>query len=73
MNKHDRQNLQFLLNVDQKTFLKWYAQASKDDIDYALELFARARTEFMVADMEFTDNVKDLTQAKQVLHKIMSK
>lgn len=73
MNDHDRQNLQFLLYIDQKTFLKWYAQASKDDIDYALELFARARSEFMIVDMEVNDDVQDLTQAKQVLHKIMSK
>ena len=42
MNEHDRSNLLFLLNTDQKSFLEWYEQATADDIEYAMELFAKA-------------------------------
>lgn len=73
MNEHDRSNLLFLLNTDQKSFLKWYEQATADDIEYAMELFAKAKTEIIMLGLELIDDVEDLTQAQQVIHKVMSK
>jgi hypothetical protein len=38
MNKHDRDNLNFLLSTDDATFKDWYNQMDEDDHDYAREL-----------------------------------
>lgn len=38
MNKHDKDNLKFLLTVDKKVLINWLNQASDDDIRYAMEL-----------------------------------
>lgn len=73
MNEHDKSNFQFLLQTDQKSFLEWYGQATPDDIEYAMELFAKAKTEFILMELELIDDVEDLTQAQQVIHKVMGK
>jgi hypothetical protein len=41
MNDWDRNNLNFLLNADDRVIKDWTAQTSPDDIDYAHELLAR--------------------------------
>ena len=38
MNKHDRDNLNFILSLDEAGFDEWYATLSDDDVDYALEI-----------------------------------
>lgn len=43
MNQHDADNLAFLLSLSSQGFREWFAQASKDDIDYADELIAQAQ------------------------------
>jgi len=45
MNEHDRNNLNFLLNIDGPTFEDWYAQIDEDDRVYAQELLALAAEE----------------------------
>ncbi len=45
MNEHDRNNLNFLLNIDGETFEDWYAQTDEDDRVYAQELLALAAEE----------------------------
>jgi hypothetical protein len=45
MNDHDRNNLNFLLNIDGDTFNEWYAQTDEDDRVYAQELLALAAEE----------------------------
>jgi len=45
MNDHDRNNLNFLLNIDEETFEDWYAQTDEDDRVYAQELLALAAEE----------------------------
>ena len=45
MNDHDRNNLNFLLNIDGETFEDWYAQTDEDDRVYAQELLALAAEE----------------------------
>jgi hypothetical protein len=38
MNRNDKSNLDFLMNLTPESLAKWYAQASEDDITYATEL-----------------------------------
>ena len=38
MNNQDRDNLKFLLSIDEQGFLTWVTQASDDDFRYAMEL-----------------------------------
>ena len=38
MNKHDRENLEFLLTADEDTFQEFLETVSEDDIEYALQL-----------------------------------
>jgi hypothetical protein len=53
MNEHDRNNLNFLLNIDGETFEDWYAQTDEDDRLYAQELLA-------LAAEELRDQARDL-------------
>lgn len=45
MNDHDRDNLEFLLNIQGKAFEDWYDQTDEDDRVYAQELLALAAEE----------------------------
>jgi hypothetical protein len=38
MNQHDRDNLNFLLSIDNGTFKDWYNKVDQDDRQYAREL-----------------------------------
>ncbi|MEY4331955.1 MAG: hypothetical protein RLZZ196_693 [Bacteroidota bacterium] len=38
MQKHDVENLKFLLSLSSASLKDWYDQASTDDIEYATEL-----------------------------------
>lgn len=40
MNDWDRNNLNFLLNADDRVIKEWQTQVSEDDIDYAHELLS---------------------------------
>jgi len=71
MNDHDRDNLNFLLTVSQEVFEDWFDQADQDDVDYALELLAKRKAELTLQELEFSDVVKDTTEANQVLRKFM--
>ena len=52
MNNWDRDNLKFLLTADEAEFSDWFAQATNEDVNYALSLFAQYRNELVVAEME---------------------
>jgi aspartate/glutamate racemase len=41
MNEYDRDNLKFLLTIDEATFKDWYNQMDEDDHEYAQELLNR--------------------------------
>lgn len=71
MNNHDRSNLNFLLSVTPDVFDDWMTQADADDIDYALELLSKYRSELMVKELEVEDTVKDTSQAMNVLKGFM--
>ncbi len=71
MNDHDRNNLNFILSLDEDGFEKWYVTLSDDDVDYALELLKAARTEVAMKHSEIFDDVEDCTEAVQVLKGFM--
>jgi hypothetical protein len=71
MNDHDRNNLNFLLTVSQKVFEEWFDQADQDDVDYALELLAKRKAELTLQELEFADDVEDITQANSILKGFM--
>ena len=75
MNKHDRDNLQFLLSADKKTMDSWYQTVGEDDVEYALELLQLYRTELELREFEIIDTEaeQDLSQAQAVLSRFTSK
>ena len=72
MDKWDRDNLNFLLNVDDETFEEFMSQSSDDDIDYAIELIQTHKAELMTRELELRDELADengLDEAQAVLAK----
>lgn len=72
MNKHDRENLEFLLSADEHAFLEFLETVSDDDINYAIELIQAHRAELMVHEMALEESVDeefglDLSEAQAVL------
>ena len=55
MNNWDKDNLRFIMGISGEAFDEWLNQADDDDIDYALELVKRARTELTVKAMGIID------------------
>lgn len=45
MNKHDRDNLEFLLNASSEVIAEWMNTVDEDDVVYAHELLAMAAEE----------------------------
>lgn len=48
-NQRDRDNLRFLLSLDEKGLKQWYSQADEDDMQYARELFDSYAEELRLA------------------------
>lgn len=71
MNDHDRNNLNFILSLDEKAYNQWSASLSEDDADYALELLKAARTEIMMQHASLIDEVEDCTEAMNALKRFM--
>ena len=72
MDKWDRDNLNFLLNVDDETFEDFLSQSSDDDVDYAIELIQTHKAELMTRELELRDELADengLDEAQAVLAK----
>jgi hypothetical protein len=45
MDKHDRDNLEFLLSLERENFQEWYDSITEDDQLYAQEIIAQAALE----------------------------
>jgi CYTH domain-containing protein len=75
MNEWDRDNLNFILGVDEREFEAWLSQLSKEDVIYALELFARHRNELVVAEMELLESAEELdcTEALSFINRVKEK
>ena len=57
MTKWDRNNLNFLLGLDDAGMTAWAEQATQDDFDYARELFNTHRTELELAALDKIDEL----------------
>lgn len=73
MNKHDKDNLNFLLTASKETLNDWYASVSEDDIHYAFELLQMAKTELMLKELEFMDEVENTDDADRAVIEILEK
>ena len=73
MNKHDKDNLKFILSLKPEEFQYWYETLTDDDALYAMELVSMARTELETQVAELFDNVLDCSEAKNVLGKFTLK
>lgn len=69
MNQHDKDNLQFLLTASPAVLKDWYDKVDRDDHEYAIELIKLHTAEIIVHNMEQTDDVADLSEARQILAK----
>ena len=69
MNKHDQDNLQFLLSADESTMESWYRSVSEDDLKYAMELLQMHRSELELREFDLIDAEakQDLSEAQAVL------
>ena len=67
MNEHDRENLLFIISLNEEQFNEWYATISMDDVEYAIELCKAARAELSMN----LDTVSDLSEANSILKKYM--
>lgn len=75
MNNWDRDNLEFILYANSAEFEAWMQQATRDDIDYALQLIQIHRNELKVAEMEFLESEDDLdcTEALSFINRVKEK
>jgi len=75
MNEWDRDNLMFILGADESEFEAWLSQTTRDDVVYALELFARHRNELVVAEMELLESTEELdcAQALSFINRVKEK
>ena len=73
MNKHDKDNLMFIMSLDLARFNDWYDSLTPDDAEYAHELILAARAELAVQVAEVFDRAaeEDLTEANKVLKQFM--
>jgi len=73
MNKHDQDNLNYIMSLDDEQFEAWASEATDDDIKYALEILQAARVERTMQEHELMDILQDsdLTEARAVLQKFM--
>ena len=75
MNAHDRNNLNFLLSTDDKTFKDWYSKMDQDDHDYARELLNMYSLELKERSLELLVEAElaldpNYTLAKQVIDSV---
>ena len=73
MNRHDQDNLNYIMSLDDEQFEAWADEATEDDIRYALEILQTARVERMLQEQDMLDLIadSDLADARAVLQKFM--
>ena len=72
MNDHDRNNLRFIMSLDDEQFDVWSENIADDDIRYAIELIQQARLELAEQEcnlLEFDLVDSDFAEARAVLNK----
>jgi hypothetical protein len=75
MNNWDRDNLEFILYANPREFEAWMQQATRDDIDYALQLIQIHKTELRLQEMELLESEEDLdlTEAQSFINRVKEK
>jgi hypothetical protein len=73
MNGYDKNNLKFIMNATSDQLDEWIKSVDEDDISYAFELINRASAELETEALNMMDDVKDLTDANQVIKMIIEK
>jgi hypothetical protein len=73
MDKHDRDNLNFILTRTQDQLLEWFQsiQDDQDEMDYAMELMVQAKSLIELELLSWTDcdAEQDLSQACNYLQR----
>jgi hypothetical protein len=73
VNRHDLDNILFILNLDPDEISQWLNTLSVDDMRYALEIIQSRTAEMIVEEMDLDDQEEmDLTQAKALINRIKS-
>ena len=67
MNDWDKNNLQFILSLNEDEFEDWYACLDEDDVAYAMELLKTARTEINMHLASLHDDIQNVNDAATVL------
>jgi hypothetical protein len=75
MNKHDRDNLNFILSLDTaEQWDEWAETLSQSDLLYALDLIRQAKVESLVQLIELQESVEseelDCTQALDFINRV---
>jgi hypothetical protein len=72
MNKRDRENLNFLMSLNDKEFEKWMESLDGDDLDYAVDLIRRSRSELLLEEMELMETTQSarFTEARAIIDRI---
>lgn len=71
MNEYDRDQLNFIMSLDDEAFNDWATAMADDDIKYAIELIQAARLENAILEQELLEALEDsdLAEANAVLSK----
>ena len=73
MNRHDLDNILFILNLDPDEISQWLNTLSVDDMRYTLEIIQSRTAEMIVEEMDLDDQEEmDLTQANALINRIKS-
>lgn len=73
MNKQDQSNLNFIMSLSEEEYDMWLQTISDDYAEYAFRLFEMARSELTLKKVEVTDDIVDLSNAKNLLGKFTLK
>lgn len=74
MNKHDRDNLLYILGLSDEQFDEWASELSEDDIQYATEILRQARQDLVEQEQALTEAElmdSNFAEANAVLKKFM--
>lgn len=69
MNDYDRNNLQFILALDETEFDEWVNTIPDDEVEYAIELIAIYKKELILKAALLLDEVPSTAVAKDYLQK----
>jgi predicted nuclease of restriction endonuclease-like RecB superfamily len=73
MNKQDQSNLNFIMSLSEEEYDMWLQTISDEYAEYAFQLFEMARAELALKRVEVTDDIRDLSKAKNILGKFTLK